>query len=165
VTKRKLMSVANRIKVKSPTEVLARKTRVLILCSGAQSRMAEALFRHEAAGAYDIVLAETNPSQVRPEAIAVMGEIDIDISGLRSKSIEQFIGQAFDYVITVSRHTKHLGPKFPGETIHLHWNIDDPAVVQESGDGRKAFRRIRDDLHERVRAFLWVRSNWRSINR
>jgi len=94
-----------------------------------------------------------------------MGEINIDISGLRSKSMEEFIGQAFDYVITVSRHTKHLGPKFPGETIHLHWNIDDPAVVQESGDGRKAFRRIRDELHERIRAFLWVRPNWRSINR
>jgi arsenate reductase (thioredoxin) len=166
LTKPKLMFVANSIEGNSPTGLLARNTRVLILCSGAQSRMAEALFRHEAAGAYDIFSAETNPSQVRPEAIAVMGEIDIDISSHRSHSMEEFIGQGFDYVITVSKHTRRLGPKFPGETIHLHWSVDDPAVMQESDAGRKAaFRSIRDELHERIRAFLWVRPNWRSINR
>ena len=106
--------------------------------------MAEGLFRHEAGDRFEVFSAGTNPTQVRPEAIAVTSEIGIDTSGQRSKSVEEFTGLA-----------RELCPVFPGETKHLHWSIDDPAVVQGSDEERKtAFRRIRDELHERIRSFL-----------
>jgi arsenate reductase len=84
-----------------------------------------------------------------------MSEIGIDISGHRSKSVNEFIGQEFDYVITVCDHAKELCPVFPGEAKQLHWSFDDPAVIQGSDEERKTtFRRIRDELHERIRSFL-----------
>jgi arsenate reductase len=110
---------------------------------------------HETGGACEVFSAGTKPSQVRPEAIAVTSEIGIDISGHRSKSVNEFIGQEFDYVITVCDHAKELCPVFPGEAKHLHWSFDDPAVIQGSDEERKTtFRRIRDELHERIRSFL-----------
>ena len=85
----------------------------------------------------------------------MMSEIGIDISGHRSKSVDEFIGHEFDYVITVCDHAKELCPVFPGRTKHLHWSFDDPAAVQGSEEERKAaFRTIRDELHERIRFFL-----------
>ena len=151
------MSVANSINVDPAKRLVAEKKRVLILCTGnsARSQMAEAFFRHETGELCEVVSAGTKPSQVRPEAIAVMNEIGIDISGHRSKSVEEFTGQEFDYVITVCDHARELCPVFPGETKHLHWSIDDPAEAQGSAEERKAvFRRIRDQLHERIRSFL-----------
>jgi len=117
--------------------------------------MAEGLFRHETGDEFEVFSAGTNPTQVRTEAIAVMSEIGIDISGQRSKSVDDFTGHEFDYIITVCDHAKELCPVFPGETKHLHWSFDNPAVVQGSNEERKtAFRRIRDELHERIRSFL-----------
>ena len=117
--------------------------------------MAEGLFRHEAGEGFEVFSAGTNPTQVRPEAIAVMNEVGIDISDQRSKSVDEFVGQKFDYVITVCDHARELCPVFPGETKHLHWSIDDPAEVQGSDEERKmAFREISDELHGRIRSFL-----------
>jgi arsenate reductase (thioredoxin) len=119
--------------------------------------MAEGLFRHETGESCEVFSAGTKPSQVRPEAIAVESEIGIDISCHRSKSVDEFTGQEFNYVITVCDHAKDLCPIFPGKTKHLHWSIDDPAAVEGPGQERQAaFRRIRDELHERIRAFLWA---------
>jgi arsenate reductase len=151
------MSLANSIKVDPANRFLADKKRVLVLCTGnsARSQMAERLFRHETGESCEILSAGTNPTQVRLEAIAVMSEIGIDISGQRSKSVEEFTGQEFDYVITVCDHARELCPVFPGETKHLHWSIDDPARVQGSDEERAmAFRKIRDELHQRIRSFL-----------
>src|SRR5438552_3742844 len=151
------MFLANSIKVDPTNRFLADKPRVLVLCTGnsARSQMAERLFRHEAGDLCEVFSAGTNPAQVRPEAIAVMSEIGIDISGQRSKSVDDFTGHEFDYIITVCDHAKELCPVFPGETKHLHWSFDNPAVVQGSNEERKtAFRRIRDELHERIRSFL-----------
>jgi arsenate reductase len=88
------------------------KKRVLILCTGnsARSQMAEGLFRHEAGGVYEAFSAGTNPSAIRPEAIAVMTEIGIDISGNRSKSVDEFAGKEFDYVITVCSNANEKCP-------------------------------------------------------
>ena len=84
-----------------------------------------------------------------------MSEIGIDISGHHSKSVDEFIGQEFDYVITVCDHAKELRPVFPGRTKHLHWSFGDPAAVQGSEEERQAaFRRSRDELRERIRTFL-----------
>jgi arsenate reductase len=131
--------------------------RVLILCTGnsARSQMAEGLFRQEGGDAFEVFSAGTKPSTVRPEAIAVMNEMGIDISGHRSKSVDEFAGRQLDYVITVCDHAKESCPIFPGETKRLHWPFEDPAAVQGSEDERKAaFRKTRDQIHGRIRVFL-----------
>jgi arsenate reductase len=117
--------------------------------------MGEGLFRHEGRGAYEVASAGTKPSHVRPEAIAVMKELGIDISGHRSKSVNEFEGQSFDYVVTVCDNARHDCPVFPAGTDRIHWSFEDPAAVQGSEPERlAAFRRIRDQIHERVKAFF-----------
>ena len=117
--------------------------------------MGEGLFRHGSRGAYEIASAGTNPSQVRPEAVAVMKEIGIDISGQRSKSVSEFDGQSFDFVVTVCDNARDNCPVFPAGTERIHWSFEDPAAVQGSEAERlAAFRRIRDQIRERVQAFL-----------
>src|SRR5208283_5621923 len=123
--------------------------RVLILCTGnsARSQMAEGLLRHDGGGRFEVFSAGTKPSHVRLEAIAAMQEIGIDISGQRSKSVDQFAGQVFDYVITVCDHARESCPVFPATTKRIHWSLEDPAAVQGSEEQRLAeFRRIRDQL-------------------
>ena len=130
--------------------------RVLILCTGnsARSQMAEGLLRHDAGNVYEVFSAGTKPTRVRPEATAVMREVGIDISGHRSKSVDEFAGQHFDYVITVCDNAKESCPIFPAKTKRIHWSIRDPAAVQGSEEKRlAAFRRIRDELRARLQAF------------
>ena len=130
--------------------------RVLILCTGnsARSQMAEGLLRHDGGAAFEVESAGTKPSHVRPEAIAAMREIGIDISGHRSKSVDEFAGQAFDYVITVCDNAKESCPIFPAATKRIHWSLDDPAAVQGSEEQRLAeFRRVRDQLRSLLRQF------------
>ena len=132
------------------------KQRVLILCTGnsARSQMAEGLLRHQAGDRFEVFSAGTKPSQVRPEASAVMHEIGIDISSHRSKSVDEFIGRPFDYVITVCDNANAACPVFPGNTQRMHWSLEDPAAVQGTEAERKAaFRKIRDQIRERIRAF------------
>ena len=130
--------------------------RVLILCTGnsARSQMAEGLLRHDAGNVYEVFSAGTKPSHVRPEAITVMREVGIDISGHRSKSVDEFAGQDFNYVITVCDNAKQSCPVFPAKTKRVHWSIADPAAVQGSqGEALTAFRRVRDELRARLQAF------------
>ncbi len=132
------------------------KPRILVVCTGnsARSQMAEGLLRRRLGERYEVQSAGTKPTQVRAEAIAVMGEIGIDISRHRSKSIAEFTGQEFRYVITVCDNAKESCPVFPGKTERLHWSFEDPAAAQGSAEERKAeFRRIRDQIAERVEAF------------
>jgi arsenate reductase len=133
------------------------KRRLLFVCTGnsARSQIAEGLLRHEAGDEYDVFSAGTDPAGVRPEAVAVMRELWIDISGQQSKSLDEFIGQHFDYVITVCDKAKEKCPVFPGETVRLHWPFDDPARIQGSAEERLAeFRRLRDAIHARLMVFL-----------
>jgi len=130
--------------------------RVLILCTGnsARSQMAEGLLRRDAGNIYDVFSAGTKPTQVRPEAITVMREVGIDISGQRSKSVDEFAGQNFESVITVCDNAKESCPIFPAKTKRIHWSIEDPATVQGSEEERlAAFRRARDELRTRLKAF------------
>ena len=131
--------------------------RVLILCTGnsARSQMAEGLLRHEGGGRFEVFSAGTKPTSVRPEAVSVMNEIGIDITGHRSKSVDEFIGQPLGLVISVCDNARETCPVFPGRVKRLHWPVDDPAAVQGSEEVRKAaFRRIRDQLHARIKVFL-----------
>jgi arsenate reductase len=125
------------------------KSRVLILCTGnsARSQMAEGLLRHDAGQRFDVESAGTKPSSVRPEAIAAMREVGIDITGHRSKSVEEFAGQHFDYVITVCDSARESCPLFFGAAETLHHGFDDPAALHGSEEERLAlFRRVRDEL-------------------
>ena len=138
-----------------------KKTRILVLCTGnsARSQMGEGLFRDEGGGGYEVSSAGTKPSQVRTEAIAVMREIGIDISGNRSKSVDEFAGQAFDFVVTVCDSARDNCPIFPGATERIHWSLEDPAAVQGTKEERlAAFRRIRDQLRKLVKTFLRERA-------
>ncbi|PYT15371.1 MAG: protein-tyrosine-phosphatase [Acidobacteria bacterium] len=131
--------------------------RVLILCTGnsARSQMAEALLRHEAGDRFEVFSAGTRPSQVRSEAIAVMNEIGVDISGQRSKPVDEFKGREFDYVITVCDNAKESCPVFPANTRRLHWSFEDPAAAQGPEEQRKTvFRKVRDGIHARIKVFL-----------
>ena len=129
------------------------KKRVLILCTGnsARSQMAEGLLRHDAGGHFEVFSAGTKPSRVRPEAIATMVELGIDISEHRSKSVDEFAGQHFDYILTVCDNARESCPVFPDQSVRLHHSFDDPAAVQGTYEERlAAFRRVRDQL----RAYL-----------
>ena len=136
--------------------------RILVLCTGnsARSQMGEGLFRHEGGPAYQVESAGTVPSHVRPEAISVMRELGIDISSHRSKSVAEFDGQSFDYVVTVCDHARDRCPVFPAGTERIHWSLEDPAAVRGSEAERlAAFRKIRDELQQRVMAFLKSRQD------
>lgn len=136
---------------------MPRKSKVLILCTGnsARSQMAEGLFRQAGGNRYHVFSAGTNPSLVRPEAVAVMREIGIDISGHRSKSVDEFAGQELDLVITVCDNAKESCPVFPGTTQRLHWPFEDPAALAGSEEQRlAAFRSIRDQIRARIQRFL-----------
>jgi len=130
------------------------KKRVLILCTGnsARSQMAEGLLRHDAGDRFDVASAGVAPSHVRPEAIEAMREIGIDISGHRSKSVDEFAGQQFDYVITVCDNANQQCPMFPGKTERIHWSLADPAEVEGDENARlAAFTNARDELRQRLK--------------
>ena len=133
------------------------KKRVLILCTGnsARSQMAEGLLHHDAGALVDVESAGTAPSTVRPEAIAVMKELGIDISGHRSKNVDEFEGQQFDYVITVCDNARETCPVFFGAAEKLHHSFEDPPapLVGTSADRMAIFRRVRDELRAYLREF------------
>lgn len=122
---------------------------VLILCTGnsARSQMAEGLLRYLAGDRFEVCSAGTKPGFVRPEAIAVMKELGIDISGNRSKHVDEFAGESFDYVLTVCDNANESCPIHPGHTNRIHHSFEDPAAVQGSEEERfAAFRRVRDQI-------------------
>ena len=132
------------------------KTRVLFLCTGnsARSQMAEGLLRDLAGDRFEVFSAGTIASFVRPQAIAAMNDLGIDISGHRSKSIDEFLDDEFDYVITVCDHANQRCPVFSGPAKRLHWSIDDPVMSGSESEQRTAFRGARDELNQRIRKFI-----------
>lgn len=135
------------------------KSRVLILCTGnsARSQMAEGLLRHLAGDKFDVESAGTIASFVRPQAIAAMAEIGIDISGYRSKCLDEFLGEAFDYVITVCDNAVENCPVFPGRATRIHWSFDDPAdATGNDGERLVVFRRVRDEIAEKLKIFVAI---------
>ena len=132
------------------------KKRVLILCTGnsARSQMAEGLLREIAGDRFDVASAGVAPSAVRKEAIEAMREVGIDISAHRSKSVDEFTDQQFDYIITVCDNARESCPVFPGNAKRIHWSFDDPAAVQGDEQTRlAAFQRVRDEIRKRLDEF------------
>ena len=133
------------------------KKKVLILCTGnsCRSQMAEGILRHLAGDRFEVVSAGTTPSRVHPLAIKVMAEIGIDISRHRSKAVREFLGQEFDYVITVCDSAKQSCPVFPGKAVKIHWSFEDPAGAEGSEEEcLKLFHRVRDEIRRKIESFL-----------
>jgi arsenate reductase len=112
--------------------------------------MAEGILRKDGGEKFEVLSAGVNPGFVRPEAILVMKEIGIDISDARSKSVEEFDGQEFDYVITVCDNAKEACPIFRGSTIRIHQSFEDPPAPGVGDDEVRLsiFRRVRDEIRE-----------------
>lgn len=126
---------------------------VLFLCThnSARSQMAEGLLREMGGPGFEVHSAGTIATKVRPEAVAVMKEKEIDISGHSSKTLEGFLDDRFDYVITVCDSANDSCPVFPNARKRLHWSVDDPAGVQGDEAARlAAFRKARDELKQRI---------------
>lgn len=126
---------------------------VLILCTGnsARSQMAEGFLRHVGGITFDIEGAGVSPSQIRPEAIEVMDEIGILLTGHYSKSGDEFVGQEFDYIITVCENAKESCPVFPGNAERIHWGFDDPAAIEGTHKEKiESFRRVRDEITDKL---------------
>jgi len=134
---------------------LRARTRVLFLCTGnsARSQMAEALLGQLAGGVVEAASAGSRPKPLHPEAVRVMREHGIDISGRRSKHLADFTGQRFGYVITLCDRVREVCPEFPGQPQLIHWSIADPAG---EADPRAAFRRVAAELRTRI-GFLLAR--------
>ena len=131
--------------------------KILFLCTGnsCRSQMGEGFMRHMAGNKFEVFSAGVEPTQVNPYAIKVMAEAGIDISSHKSKSVDEFLEQEFDYVITVCNHAKQICPVFPGQYERIHWDIEDPADAKGSEQEKLAFfRKIRDEIKEKCLEFL-----------
>jgi arsenate reductase len=134
-------------------------TRVLFVCTGnsARSILAEAALRTYGGDRFEVHSAGTEPKGVDPLTIRVLEEAGIDTSFARSKSVEGYLGQSFDYVITVCDRARQVCPVFPGAHESLHWGYDDPAEVEGTEEERlAAFRQTFIQLSERVQQFAIV---------
>jgi arsenate reductase len=134
-------------------------TRVLFVCTGnsARSLMAEALLRRHGGDRFEVHSAGTEPRGVNPLTLRALAERGIDASWARSKSVDEFRGQTFDYVITVCDQARQVCPGFPGVHQSLHWGYEDPAEATGTEEERLAvFRRVLLAMSERVAQFATV---------
>ena len=134
-----------------------KKKRVLFLCThnSCRSQMAEGLLRRHGGKQFEVFSAGTSPSRVHPMAVEVMEEQGIDLTGQRSKSIDEFLGQCFDLIVTTCDHARETCPVFPGQPEMLHWGLEDPAGAEGSREEKlKVFRRVRDELEKLIRYHL-----------
>lgn len=131
--------------------------RVLFLCThnSARSQMAEGLLRHFAGDRIEVASAGTEATGVRPLAVRAMTEIGIDIRSQTSKTLDRFLGERWDYVITVCDSANEACPVFPHASTRLHWSFDDPSAATGTDDQRLAvFRRVRDEIRARIETWL-----------
>ncbi len=131
--------------------------RVLFLCThnSARSQMAEGLLRHLAGDRFEVMSAGTEATHVRPLAIRAMGEVGVDISAQESETLGRYLREPFDHVITVCDEANEACPFFPGARERLHWSFPDPSKAQGTEEERlEVFRRVRDDIEDRIRREL-----------
>ncbi|MBZ0168913.1 protein tyrosine phosphatase [Candidatus Methylomirabilis lanthanidiphila] len=133
------------------------RLRVLFLCThnSARSQMAEGFLRALAGAHFDVASAGTEATRVHPLAIRVMDEVGIDLTGHTSKTIDAFLNQPWDYVITVCDSANERCPIFPGKTTRLHWSFDDPSQAADTDEDQlQTFRHVRDEIHATLRDWL-----------
>jgi arsenate reductase len=127
--------------------------RVLFICThnSARSQMAEGLLRHLGGERFEVFSAGTEATHVRPLAIRVMAELGIDISGQQSKTLDRYLGEPFDDVITVCDAANEACPIFPGAKQRRHWSFEDPSKATGSEDEQLAvYRRVRGEIRARI---------------
>jgi len=113
--------------------------------------MAEGLLRHLAGDRFEVMSAGTEATSVRSEAIEAMSELGVDISGQESKTLERYLGEPFDYVVTVCDDANEACPVFPGAENRLHWSLQDPSRAEGSEEQRlEVFRKVRDEIQTRI---------------
>lgn len=135
----------------------AGKEKALFVCThnSARSQMAEGLLRSLAGDSFEAFSAGTEATRIRPEAVSVMAEIGIDISGQESKTLDRYLGERFDYVVTVCDEANEACPFFPGAKKRLHWSLPDPSAAGGTEEERLAvFRSVRDRLRDVMGAGL-----------
>jgi arsenate reductase (thioredoxin) len=133
------------------------KTKVLFLCThnSARSQMAEGLLRHLAGNRFEVMSAGTEATHVRPLAVRAMDELGIDISKQESKTLDRYLGETFDYVITVCDDANEACPVFPGAKRRLHWSFEDPAQATGSEEERlRVFQSVSDEIRGRIEGEL-----------
>lgn len=133
------------------------KTKVLFLCTGnsARSQMAEALLRHLGGNRFEAHSAGLDPKGMNPLTVEALAEIGLDTKGQSSKSLQIYLGQTFDHVITVCDHANEKCPAWPGKTQRHHWSFEDPAAATGTHEEQlKVFRKIRDQISARIKAWL-----------
>ena len=131
--------------------------RVLFVCTGnsARSVMAEALVRHKGGDAFEVHSAGTKPKGINPLTLRTLAEAGLDASWARSKSVTEYLGQQFDFVVTVCDEARQVCPVFPGVHESLHWGYEDPAGATGTEEERLAvFRRVFVQLAERIDQFV-----------
>lgn len=136
-----------------------RPIRVLFVCTGnsARSIMAEALLRHWGGSDFEAFSAGTEPRGVNPLTLSVLQEAGLDTGSLRSKSVDEFYGQKFDYVITVCDQARQVCPVFPGSRQSLHWGYDDPAAAEgDEAERLRVFRSVYTQLSQRIAQFVVI---------
>jgi arsenate reductase len=118
--------------------------------------MAEGLLREMGGHRLEVKSAGVNPSKLRPEAVEVMREVGIDISGHHSKSADEFVRQNFDYFITVCDNARETCPVFPGHAERIHHSFEDPPApdAADPETTMTIFRRVRDEIREWVGEFI-----------
>ena len=142
--------------------------RVLVVCTGnsARSILGEALLRHLGGARIEAHSAGTHPSVVNPLALRALGEAGISTDGLRSKSVNEYLGQRFDYVITVCDDARDACPVFPGVHESMHWGFPDPAKAEGTEEERlAAFRSVLTGLGQRIHQFLPLAERYASSRR
>jgi arsenate reductase len=131
--------------------------RVLFLCTGnsARSILAEAALKHVGGSGYDVHSAGTSPKGVNPYALEVLVASGIEAGDATSKSVLDYEGQEFDYVITLCDDAAENCPIFWGGTQRLHWGFEDPAaVLGDDATKRAAFQLTLDGLRARIQGFM-----------
>ena len=131
--------------------------RVLFVCThnSARSQIAEALLARHGGARFVGRSAGTEARGVHPDAVRVLAEVGIDWSAATSKLVDLFVGESWDYVITVCDSAQAACPVFPGARAPLHWDLEDPSAVDGTPEERlAAFRQTRTDLEARIRAFV-----------
>jgi arsenate reductase len=117
--------------------------------------MAEGWLRALASDRFEVASAGTEATRVHPLAVRVMQEVGVDLAGHTSKTLDPYVGQPWDYVITVCDRANERCPLFPARTTRIHWSFDDPSRASGTENERLAvFRRVRDEIAARLRAWL-----------
>ncbi len=150
------MNVSDTDERNPETHASDRPSRVLFLCTAnsARSQMAEGITRCLGGECIDVFSAGSQPSAIHPEAVRVLAELGIDASAYRSKHLDEFCPQRFDYIITVCDRVREACPVFPGDPERIHWSFSDPALIEDEGQRREAFDRTARELGTRIRHLL-----------